>query len=306
MATYTAKDFVAGDTLLAEQAVLVSAVWASKANWDLWQALLRELNGRRLPATVEPSGHLGALVALRDLGPEGCQKLLQSKCVGPEESLPGPAEAKRDAAVLRCAVGQGLVPQSASRFPPADYARLRKVFQLNGFRLNGDLREGDPGYDVGEALFDTVSRINHSCSPNARFDLVVQQACVSAEPDGAADGPGSPPRDFPLSPMHILNCIVASRDIRAGEEVCISYIPVRCGLPVAERRRDLRAHWDFDCDCQLCMEEGGPPVVPVARAVQAYEPPGTRSSEKDEAHAASSNSSEGVCWEDLGDPEDAF
>merc|ERR1712232_1243146 len=125
-------------------------------NWELWQGLIREERSRRLNMAFEPSGHLGALVALRDLGADACEKRLLTKCCG---DLPDSKEARREAEVLRAAARAGLVPQSFASFPPLDYAKLRLVFRLNGFRFNGDLQEGDVGYDVGEVLFDKICRI---------------------------------------------------------------------------------------------------------------------------------------------------
>ncbi|CAE7497888.1 smyd5, partial [Symbiodinium microadriaticum] len=147
------------------------------------------------------------------------------------------------AGVLRFAVSQGLVPQSAASFPPREYAKLRMAIQLNGFRFNLDAKEGDFGYDKGEALFDRISRLNHSCQPNVEFNLT-----------------------WDNSRGNVVNTITAISDISEGEEgsfvnaqlrqeLNISYLPLRLCLAVEERRRQLLEHWEFVCRCPRCEAE---------------------------------------------------
>ncbi|CAE7777202.1 smyd5 [Symbiodinium sp. CCMP2592] len=277
VAAFAARAFRRGDIVLAEEAVFFSAVCAPRrANAQLLRALHDEVARRRLP-DFEPSGHLGALVALRDLGPKRCQALLASKCSG-EGAPPSPRKAKAEAGVLRFAVSQGLVPQSAASFPPREYAKLRMAIQLNGFRFNLDAKEGDFGYDRGEALFDRISRLNHSCQPNVEFNLT-----------------------WDNSRGNVVNTITAMSDICEGEELNISYLPLRLCLAVEERRRQLLEHWEFVCRCPRCEAEGGPPkpteprparVPTVAHADQAPQLDGD-------------SSSEGVGFDDLRDPDDA-
>lgn len=72
-------------------------------------------------------------------------------------------------------------------------------------------------------FFAAASRFNHSCCPNAYAD---------------AD------RDYVV--------IRALRDIDAGEEVCVSYVPVSEGLQA--RKKKLEAY-HFDCKCVRCVAE---------------------------------------------------
>ena len=58
---------------------------------------LAELQARRLPADFSVNGHLGALVALRDLGPKGCRELLRKKCHGEPGQWPAARLAKQEA-----------------------------------------------------------------------------------------------------------------------------------------------------------------------------------------------------------------
>lgn len=292
VAAFAARTFTPGEVVHTESAMLVSAVAAPHGgrNRQLWEALVRLERSRRLPA-FEPSGHLGALCALRDFGVAGCRRWLLTKCIGPEEMLPLPQDARREAGVLRAAVGEGLLPQAAAAFSVDEYARLRRVFQLNGFRFNGDTKEGESGYDVGEAIFDQVSRINHSCDPNLSFDLAAQE-----------DG-------------RLQICIKATEELRQGVEVNISYLPleVRQALPVRERLRQLREHWLFDCKCGRCQAELGEgsrnhcagcshsALVPDDCQPGSL-PQRSAAFSRSEA-AASDSSSQGVCWDDLVDSD---
>ncbi|KAH9892149.1 SET domain-containing protein [Xylariomycetidae sp. FL2044] len=72
------------------------------------------------------------------------------------------------------------------------------------------------------ALYPDVSRINHACKPNAFIRFTPSSLAVS---------------------------IVATRDIPAGEEISLSYIPL--GQPRQERRAALQ-RWGFNCTCALC------------------------------------------------------
>lgn len=47
--------------------------------------------------------------------------------------------------------------------------------------------------------------------------------------------------------------LVALRDIRQGDEVCISYVDRMA--PVTERRAVLRDHYEFECKCARCVKE---------------------------------------------------
>ena len=48
--------------------------------------------------------------------------------------------------------------------------------------------------------------------------------------------------------------LVATRDIRAGEEVTVCYIDAPPGTPLAARREALR-DYGFHCDCARCLRE---------------------------------------------------
>eukprot|EP00727_Mastigamoeba_balamuthi_P011703 m51a1_g7155 hypothetical protein (391) ;mRNA; f:343257-345021 len=81
----------------------------------------------------------------------------------------------------------------------------------------------------GTALFAVANTLNHSCAPNAVF---------------ASASNGSALR------------VVAARDVRAGEELLVSYVDEE--QPREQRRAELRRRYHFDCLCDRCRSEGGP------------------------------------------------
>jgi import receptor subunit TOM20 len=81
-------------------------------------------------------------------------------------------------------------------------------------------------------IFSLTARMNHSCEPNAE---VRGQEYVDCNID-----------------------IVAKKDVRIGEELCISYVnlgsqPSNSIVARNRRRRDLSTRYLFDCRCQRCM-----------------------------------------------------
>eukprot|EP00435_Cladocopium_sp_Y103_P075339 s59_g56.t1 len=274
VAAFAAKEFQPGDVVFREPAMFISAVdIPSPQNAELYRALLAELHARRLSADFTPNAHLGALVALRDLGVAGCREFLRQKCHG--EELPSAKVARHEAAPLRRMVAQGFLPSSCASMPALEYAKLRMAIQLNGFRFNLHAQEGDFGYDTGEVLFDKISRLNHSCAPNLEFNLTWDEHDAT-----------------------VVNTITASKLIAATEELNISYLPLRLNLSVKERREQLLKHWGFVCACPKCLAEGGPPRSPT--------PPAPVSAPVDVPRPAleSGSESEGICWDDLCDPDE--
>ena len=81
------------------------------------------------------------------------------------------------------------------------------------------------------ALYTTISRINHGCSPNAEWSFVETERKVKE--------------------------VRSIRKIKKGEEVVTDYI-IRsdCGfLTYSERQRELSLKWDFACACLLCTSD---------------------------------------------------
>lgn len=94
------------------------------------------------------------------------------------------------------------------------------IFFTNDMNFNGDA-----------GLFPIIARANHACRPNADF--------VSRPQIGQQD-------------------LVAVRNIQAGEEICISYLPAsETGSDIRETRKEyLRFWYGFECTCEACLDEG--------------------------------------------------
>ncbi|KAH8589278.1 hypothetical protein B0O99DRAFT_637256 [Bisporella sp. PMI_857] len=97
---------------------------------------------------------------------------------------------------------------------PSEKGILSNIIRSNGYPLG-------PGSEVG-GVFLNVSRINHSCRPNAKhnWNKKLKQQTVYA-----------------LSP------------IAEGEEITLSYLE---GGASKERKATLKEHFHFDCRCNLC------------------------------------------------------
>ena len=80
----------------------------------------------------------------------------------------------------------------------------------------------------GGRIYDTISRINHSCNPNAVVVTTV----------GNSNG----------------QRIVAAREIAAGTEITISYLGLLLYADTATRRKKLVATKYFTCQCSRCKE----------------------------------------------------
>lgn len=84
-----------------------------------------------------------------------------------------------------------------------------------------------------------LSRINHSCMPNT----VVSDVCVD----------GNPEDESSMGAMRL----IASRDIKAGEELFVEYVKDDefWLQPRATRQAYLQLHWDFTCTCSACSDD---------------------------------------------------
>ena len=102
---------------------------------------------------------------------------------------------------------------------------MDRVTQRNQFSLT-TLRHAEFA-KAGSALFPLTSVFNHSCWPNAAWTTL-----------GA------------------VMAVRATRPIRAGEEVTISYVFLS-DVDVAGRRDSLRSSHGFDCACERCAAPAG-------------------------------------------------
>lgn len=95
--------------------------------------------------------------------------------------------------------------------------------QGNVFGLWDMSTEGDSEM-LGWAMYVSGSYFNHNCAPNVRKERIKRSMCF-----------------------------FTSRDVDAGEELCISYVDVQDDVVV--RRSELPRNWYFDCTCKRCEEE---------------------------------------------------
>jgi len=108
-----------------------------------------------------------------------------------------------------------------SHFIAAPHEHLPKalaIFKTNGLALDGD----------SSGLFDEGSRFNHSCLPN----------CSSHWDEGVD-----------------VRWFIANRDIRKGEEICITY--GRTIKSRLERQEWLKRSFGFLCGCEACSYTEG-------------------------------------------------
>jgi hypothetical protein len=131
-------------------------------------------------------------------------------------------------------------PGGCGALPALPRAELaRRVLSANSFGVGaaaaGSKAAGFAQGGEGRALFPGIAMVNHDCNPNARtFQEAVEEGGVGV---GGDDG----------APRRVLE---ARRDIAAGEEITISYVPTT--WVKAARAARLGASWGFACACTRC------------------------------------------------------
>ena len=104
----------------------------------------------------------------------------------------------------------------------------------------------------GLAIFTNASSVNHSCVPNAsiRYQHEPPQLHHHQEYSGQQQKQEYNQNNRCKCNQVILE-LVATEDIAAGDEICISYggLP---GLHSTQRREMLRDQYNFTCDCKAC------------------------------------------------------
>lgn len=116
----------------------------------------------------------------------------------------------------------------------------RGVYDTNAFRLGGG--DNDPLEKKG-GVFLTISRMNHSCRPNVNHYW---------------------------RPNLQMTLVFATRDIRAGEELCTIYGPSEW-MDTRGRREYLSDRFSFVCECEMCREgnvNGGDERMEMIRLLQ--------------------------------------
>lgn len=111
-------------------------------------------------------------------------------------------------------------PVQAGSGSLSEHVRILSVFRNNSFMVSTP--------HIKQAVFPRISRLNHSCVPNAQGNF----------------HPG-------LGKFNVH----ALKDIGDGEEVSISYLP-ESGSP-REARQEALNGWGFACACEACDVEKG-------------------------------------------------
>jgi hypothetical protein len=155
-----------------------------------------------------------ALIATRDIAPGTLilsdPPLITTDCITSEETTE-----KDLARALRT------LPKDSQRAflslhnnYPGEKNPLSNIIRSNGYPLGPESGAG--------GVFANVSRINHSCRPNAKhsWNAILKKQTV-----------------------------YALRPISVGEEITLSYL---AGGSSEERQEILKTHFRFDCKCELC------------------------------------------------------
>lgn len=137
-------------------------------------------------------------------------------------SAPNPTEVQALHEYFKTSILPGDDPHSQETL--RKYILVCRIYNANSFEIEPSKRD-ESGHKVPaqSAVFIEASRFNHSCDPNLWYHCDTTRGYFRA---------------------------TASRPIETGEELTINYIPV---LPVrADRLRDLKMRWGFDCRCNVC------------------------------------------------------
>lgn len=85
-----------------------------------------------------------------------------------------------------------------------------------------------PGARNEQAVYSTICRVNHSCVANAAYKWREDER---------------------------MQVVLATRDIEAGEEICVSYFDGR--FQSMQKRKDRTVFsWGFECQCEACSMPG--------------------------------------------------
>ncbi|TRM70310.1 hypothetical protein BD626DRAFT_390788 [Schizophyllum amplum] len=124
----------------------------------------------------------------------------------------------------------------ANCMPRTSVGHAEGVMATNALAIELDVPATGSNQELSthRAIFMQASRINHSCSPNAKWEWDRKTLSLTLR---------------------------AVRPIRAGEEITINYVDP--AVPRAERRASLRTTYHFDCNCAACAR--GDPRSDIAR-----------------------------------------
>jgi hypothetical protein len=125
--------------------------------------------------------------------------------------------------------------------PPVQRIVDASIVESNAFGFGNPVRINNNQFNNNEWLvfYNDISRINHSCVPNARTSDIIDAI----------------PNPNLLGRMKV----IATKDIEAGDEIMIEYLTDRNFWlqPHATRRAILQANWHFLCQCDACHTTSG-------------------------------------------------
>ncbi|KAF7334623.1 SET domain-containing protein [Mycena venus] len=108
--------------------------------------------------------------------------------------------------------------------PAEECGTLEGIMRTNAIGISLNVPDvPHPELATHRGIFLNISRCNHSCGPNAKWQW--------------------DPASFSLS-------LVALRPIHAGQEITVAYITPTCSR--TERRAKLKAIYNFSCRCEFC------------------------------------------------------
>lgn len=110
-------------------------------------------------------------------------------------------------------------------------------------------------YFGSQALCLKASRVNHSCLPNATWQIDGQRLPMGGEPSSLSNGGDRAGTEaqrgnhLPATPKLTL---LTKQAVAEGEELTIDYIPELGHLDAAERHNLLKQEYGFLCSCARC------------------------------------------------------
>ncbi|GJQ69057.1 hypothetical protein Trydic_g6221 [Trypoxylus dichotomus] len=131
------------------------------------------------------------------------------------------------------AVSQWVTRSSELQLPPEETVKLDRF--IDTLYEDMDKHSGNFLNNEGVALFSLQSSCNHSCVPNAEPTYLHNNSRLS---------------------------LVALSDIKAGDEICISYLD-ECALQRSRhsRNKELSENYLFKCTCPKCEQQAHDPDV---------------------------------------------
>jgi hypothetical protein len=222
--------------------------------------------GRLLPGRLAAHNHAGLLTLVEEVGGGGRGRGLVAAAAIPagtlllrETAICWQAEGAAEGEGMTYAAGEAppavdafllqlvpfsLTPEALTRVRMRAVPRaeaVAAVLKANSYAVKGSGGGGGGSTLEARALFPVISLINHSCDPCC----TVQQ---EAGGEGGGTAAGAPCRLTAGSPP--VYTVRARRDIAAGEEVTVAYLPRV--WPLHDRQAYLVSLWSFDCACTRC------------------------------------------------------